>query len=253
MPVIIPILFSFLFLGGDADLQPGVALFNARAENCKGLKADAANIDKAITFFENKLVWDEDVEKAGYYYLASLNFKGQFVASTGPEKKKIYEAAIAEGNILVKRFPKSPSIRFELITSIGLLAEINGVLRSAQEGVINKMLLHSNALVDVDSMYRCGAGWKVLAILNYKTPNIPLVLDWPSREKAKLLLQKALKYYPADISNNFYYAEALLENNEKSVAKIYFELVTRLPARKEFHLEDEAQKEKAKAVLAGWH
>lgn len=66
------------------------------------------------------------------------------------------------------------------------------------------------------------------------------------------MLQKALKYYPADISNNFYYAEALLEIGKKGDAKIYFQLVTKLPSRKEFFLEDENQKEKAKKYLNEW-
>ncbi|MFL5763179.1 MAG: hypothetical protein ACJ77K_04495 [Bacteroidia bacterium] len=237
---------------GQTDLSTGIALFNARAEHCTGLKADPSNIEKAIPVFESFLNKKEEVEKAGYYYLASLNFKGQFICGTDAERKQVYNLAISKGNELIRQFPLSPRIRFELITSIGLLAEINGVLRSAEEGVISKMLLHSDALVATDSMYRCCAAWKVLAILNYKTPHIPLILDWPDKQKAKQLLQKALKYYPADISNNFYYAEALLETGEKVTSKIYFELVTRLPARKEFYLEDEAQKAKAKAILAKW-
>ena len=79
-----------------------------------------------------------------------------------------------------------------------------------------------------------------------------MVLSWPNKDKAKKLLQNALKYYPADISNNFYYAEALLENGEMADAKIYFQLVTKLPSRKEFYLEDENQKEKAKNYLTNW-
>lgn len=245
------ILFTF-FLSPDDNLQTGIDYFNARAVNCKGLQANTVTIDKAIEVFQSELAKGQNIEKAGYYYLASLNFKGQFVFVNDADKKKVYKIAVDKGNELIKQFPKSAYIRFELITSIGLLAEMNGALKSAESGVVNQMLFHTNMLIQTDSLYRSCAGWKVLSILNYKTPYIPVFLSWPSKDEAKRLLQKALKNYPGDISNNFYYAEALLEIGDKANAKIYFQLVTKLTSRKEFYLEDENQKEKAKKYLTDW-
>ena len=249
---ILAVFFSF-FLSPNDNFQKGIEYFNARAENAKGLQANTINIDKAIQIFEEELSSGKNKEKAGYYYLAALNFKGQFVFTKDVDRKSVYKKAVDKGNALIKEYPQSAFIRFELITSIGLLAEMNGALKSAESGVVNQMLFHSNMLIQTDSMYRCCAGWKVLSILHYKTPYIPLVLTWPSNKTAKQLLQKALKYYPADISNNYYYAEALLESGDKMNAKIYFQLVTRFPSRKEFYLEDENQKEKAKKYLATWN
>lgn len=242
------ILFTF-FLSPDNNLQTGIDYFNARAENAKGLQASTINIDKAIQIFEGELTKGQNKEKAGYYYLASLNFKGQYIYTKDADKKNVYKIAVDKGTSLIKEFPQSAYIRFELITSIGLLAEMNGALKSAESGVVNQMLFHSNMLIQTDSMYRCCAGWKVLSILHYKTPYIPLILTWPNNKTAKELLQKALKYYPADISNNYYYAEALLESGDKQNAKIYFQLATKFPSRKEFYLEDENQKQKAKKYL----
>lgn len=246
------VLLSF-FIYTDSNLQKGIEYFNARAENAKGLQANTINIDKAIQVFEEELTKGQNKEKAGYYYLASLNFKGQFIYTKDADRKNVYKKAVDKGNALIKEFPHSACIRFELITSIGLLAEMNGALKSAESGVVNQMLFHSNMLIQTDSMYRCCAGWKVLSILHYKTPYIPLILTWPSEKVAKELLQKALKYHPADISNNYYYAEALLESGDKMNAKIYFQLVTKFPSRKEFYLEDENQKEKARKYLADWN
>lgn len=245
---LISILFYFIPVS-DPSLQTGIDYFNARSEQASGLQAHSYNIDKALPIFEQALKNGSDKEKAGYYYLASLNFKGQFVYIKETDKKAVFKIAVDKGKELITLFPKSAGIRFELITSIGLLAESEGPIKSAENGVMNQMLFHTNMLIQTDSMYRCCAGWKVMSILHYKTPYIPLVLSWPNKDKAKKLLQKALKYYPADISNNYYYAEALLENGEKADAKIYFQLVTKLPSRKEFYLEDENQKEKAKNYL----
>lgn len=52
-------------------------------------------------------------------------------------------------------------------------------------------------------------------------------MSWPSKTEAKRILEKALKYFPADVANNFYYAEALLENKEIEKARVYFNLVLR--------------------------
>ncbi len=92
-------------------------------------------------------------------------------------------------------------------------------------------------------------GWKVLGILNYKTPYIPVIIDWPNKLEAKRVLEKALKYFPADIANNFYYAEALLENKEIERARVYFNLVLKLKHRENFVLEDLDFKERAKKYL----
>ena len=242
------IFISFVFPCND-DLKTGIDYFNARSINSHGLVAEETNINKAIQVFEKMLVENNNTEIAGAYYLRCLNFKGRFVSNTASEKKEIFNKAVEVGNKLITQFPNSGPIRFELISSIGLLAEINGVIKSIQNDVLKSILHHSEMLIKCDSMYMCGGGWKALAIINYKTPNIPLILGWPSKEVAKSLLKKALGYFPFNIQNNYYYAEALLENNETEAAKVYFNLVIKLPSRKDFVLEDEFFKTKAKKYL----
>ncbi len=242
------ILFSYLFTGGD-ELQTGIDYFNARSENAQGLQANAVNIDKAIQIFESQLKQGLNIEVAGGYYMQCLNFKGRFVYSNEDDKKAVYKKAIETGNALVKQFPKDGKIRFELISSIGLLAEINGIIKSAQAGVLEQMQYHAKLLIETDSMYNEGGGWKVTAVLNYKTQNIPLILTWPSKEKAVAIMKKVVKYFPNSVSSNYYYAEALLENNDKILAKIYFQFALKMPSRKEYTLEDEYFKLKSKKYL----
>jgi tetratricopeptide (TPR) repeat protein len=245
-------LLFFVFFYSDTSLQTGIAYYNARAVDAKSLQADPTNINKAIQIFEAEITKGENLEQAGFYYAACLNFKGQFVNTLEADRKITYKKAVEIGNQWIKKYPKNAGIRFELITSIGLLAEINGALKSVENGVLNQMLYHTNKLIQTDSSYRSGAGWKVLAILNYRTPHVPLIMSWPSNEEAKRLLQKTLKYYPTDIPGNYYYAEALLENGEKAPAKIFFQLVTKLPSRKEYFLEDQNQKRMAQKQLDEW-
>ena len=216
------------------DLQTGINYFNARSENAVGLQANAINIDKAIAIFDGLLKQNKNVQVAGGYCLQCYNFKGRFVAISDKDKIAAYSKTILLGNDLVKKFPKDGKIRFELTSAIALSAEINGVMKSLDDGVMTKLLYHTKMLIATDSMYNNGGGWKFDAGLNYKTPYIPLILTWPDKEYAVKVMKHALVYFPTDVGANFYYAEALYENNEKKIAKIYFELAVKLPSRKDF-------------------
>jgi hypothetical protein len=246
------LLFVFLlskFNYSQTDrLQKGIDLFFKRAEGSEDLVAKPEIINEAISLLEKELLALNQPEKSGLYYLLSLNFKARFVCQTEAEKKVVLNKAIKVAELLKKQYPQSGPICFEYITSVGLLAEISGSFKSAADGVVGKMRASAETLIAIDSMYNSGAGWKVLGILNYRTPNLGIVLNWADKKYAKQLLEKALHYYPNDIANNFYYAEALIENDEKENAARYFKLLLKLPPRKDFILED--LDFKARALMA---
>lgn len=240
----------FLFSIPTDDLQTGINYFNARSENAKGLQANAINVDKAILIFESLVKQNKHLQVAGGYCLQCYNFKGRFVFITDADKKKAYAKTIQLGNDLVKKFPKDGKIRFELTSAIALSAEINGIVKSVDDNVMPQLLFHTKMLIETDSMYNNGGGWKFDAGLNYKTPYIPLIMAWPDKDKAVAIMKKVLKYFPTDVGANFYYAEALYENNHKKLAKIYFEATVKFPSRKDFMIEDEFFKVKAKKYLS---
>lgn len=244
------ILFSSLFFLPD-DLQTGINYFNARSENAIGLQANAINVDKAIAIFDVLLKQNKDAKIVGGYYMQCLNFKGRFVYISDKDKKSAYSKTIELGNELVLKFPKDGKIRFELTSAIALLAEINGIMKSIEDDVMPQLLYHTKMLIETDSMYNQGGGWKFEAGLNYKTPYIPLILSWPDKKKAVAVMKKTVKYFSTDVGANFYYAEALYEDGQKSLAKIYFDLTIKLPSRKDFTIEDEYFKTKARKYLKG--
>ncbi|HEY0030717.1 MAG TPA: hypothetical protein VGC65_08160 [Bacteroidia bacterium] len=243
------ILFTFSFVAPDEELQTGIDYFNARSENAKGLQANDINVNKAIQVFENQLKHNKNVLIAGGYYMQCLNFKGRFVYTTESERKAVYTKAAGIGTDLVKKYPKDGKIRFELISSIALLAEINGVMKSVESGVMTKLLFHTRMLIETDSMYNDGGGWKTEAALNYKTPYIPMVITWPDKKKAVKIMKNALRHFPTNVGCNFYYAEALQADGQKPLAKIYFLLANKYPCRKHFPMEDEFFKMKARKYL----
>lgn len=251
MRIRISAIFLILFFNFKSQnlFENVIEQFNKRHEKANGLSADSNSINKCIFFFENEIKKGNVNEKCALYYLLSLNFKVRFVYSDEKQKKNLLEKAIEISEVYCKKFPSSGPILFEYITSVGLKAELTGAFANATNGVVEKMHKNALKLIQLDSMYYSCTGWKVLGILNYKTPYIPLIIDWPDKAEAKRVLEKALKYFPSDIANNFYYAEALLENKEIEKARIYFNLVLKLKNRENAVLEDLDFKVRAKNYL----
>ena len=247
------LLISFsTFSQTSTNLLKAIDLFNKRAEGAVGLVPKAEIIEEAIRILEKEMLVANQHEKAGLYYLLSLNFKARFVCKNEDCKKPILEHAIKTGKLLKEKYPNNGPICFEYIVSVGLLGEISGVIKSINDGVVNKMRTNSEKLIAIDSLHNNGAGWKVLGVLNYRVPNLGIVFSWPSVKKSKQLLQKALKYFPTDIANNFYYADALMENDEKALAKVYYQNLLKLEIRKDNYLEDLDFKTKTVLLLQKW-
>ena len=231
------------------EVQKGIALFYRRAEGSVGLSPKAEIIEEAITILEKELGAQHQTELAGQYYLQSLNFKARFVCTKKSDKENVLNTAIKIGKILKDKYPKNGPICFEYIVSVGLLGEISGVIKSVNDGVVNKMRTNSEKLITIDSMYNSGAGWKVLGVLNYRVPNLGIIMNWPSVKNAKKILEKALLHFPNDMANNFFYAEALRENGEDTLARLYYEQILKLEMRKDYVLEDLDFKTKAILIL----
>ena len=243
------LILFFSFYTTPDELQTAIHYFEARSENAVGLQAIAINADKAIAIFENLLKQNKSVQIAGGYCLQCYNFKGRFVAISDKDKIAAYAKTIVLGNDLVKKYPKDGKIRFELTSAIALSAEINGIMKSIDDNVMAQLLYHTKMLIETDSMYNQGGGWKFDAGLNYKTPYIPLIMTWPDKKRAIEVMKKVLKYFPTDVGANFYYAEALYEDGQKGLAKIFFQLTVKLPSRKDFTIEDEFFKVKSRKYL----
>lgn len=251
-PFIIGVILLLLYTTisfSQTSIDKTIELWNKRHEKANGLQADSNHINKCIAAFETEIKKGNLTEKCALYYLLSLNFKVRFVYTNEKQKKNLLDKAIELSKLYMKKFPLSGPILFEYITSVGLKAEITGAFANASNGIVEDMHKCALKLIELDSMYYSCTGWKVLGILNYKTPYIPLIIAWPSKVESKRILEKALKYFPADVANNFYYAEALLENNEKEKARVYFNLVLKLRNRENFVLEDLDFKQRAKEYL----
>lgn len=231
-------------------LQEGIDLYNKRAENRTGLKANAATIDQAIAKLTIAYNDPKTEEQAGAYLIRCYNYKGRFVATDKKQKEAIFSKGKEIGEKLIKKYPKSAPVVFEYVCIIGLWADVSGVMQAAWDGVLGKMKDQTEQLYKLDETYAGAAGPMILGLLYAEAPYVPLFLTWPNNDKAKELMEKALKIAPDEFGNNYHYAELMVKLDKPEVAKKYLNHVLEMPPRPRLLLEDMQYQADAKNLLA---
>ncbi len=231
-------------------LQEGIDFYNNRAEGHMGTKAKAEHIDRAIAKLTIAYKNPAYEEKAGAYLIRCYNYKGRFVATTEKEKEVIFSKGKEIGEELVKKYPNSAPVVFEYICIIGLWADVSGVMQAAWDGVLGKMKDQTEQLYKIDETYAGAAGPMILGLLYAEAPYVPLFLTWPDNDKAKELMEKALKIAPDEFGNNYHYAELMVKLKKPEVAKKYLNHILEMKPRQRLLLEDIQYQIDAKALLA---
>ena len=124
-----------------------------------------------------------------------------------------------------------------------------GIVSSAKNGLADKVKLYTEKLIALNPKFNDGAGYKILGVINYKVPHIPLIISWPSKIKAEEYLKKALAINSKSISNLYYYAEFLSEVKRNEEAKIILKMVVDTTPRKINLIEDLYDITQAKKLL----
>lgn len=246
--LIFELVLSFAFCKAQSNLERGITFYENRAEKYHDLKVDSTNINTAILFFHNELKTEND-EKAIQYLLKCYYYKAAFVVRTKEEQQKNYYKGALMGEQAIKAYPKNEAILMWYIANFSKYGESLGVVSSAKNGLADKVKLYTEKLIVLNPKFNDGAGYKILGVINYKVPHIPLVLTWPSKIKAEEYLKKALAINPKSISNLYYYAEFLSEVKRKEEAKIILKIGVETPPRKTNLIEDMYDISQAKKLL----
>lgn len=231
----------------QSDLEKGLTYFNKRAEKHQGLKVDSANINKAIGHFEKALTTDN--EKATAYLLQSLYYKAAFVLADKKQQKITWYKGKVIGQQAIEKYPENPSVLLWFIANYSKYGEAQGVIASAKNGLADKVKMYAERLLELDSEYSSGAAYKLIGVINYKVPKIPMVASWPSRDTAEEYLKKALKTDARSISNLYYFAEFLVEEKRDAEAKVVLDKLLKLSPRESHYIEDLYDLSMAKKLL----
>jgi len=233
----------------QSDFETGLRWYSQRTSGATGLKAKSEHIDKAIPAFAKAMENQRQELEAGIYLMRSYIFKARFVEEGNSDKRKTFQLAKEIGDELVPKYPLSKELRFEYLSALGQWGEVMGVFRAAKEGVVDKVKTQMEALIKLDPEFRKGVPERALAVLNLRVPKIPFILSWPDKKKSLVMTAKVVDKYPDDIGNNFYHAEALVENGKEEEAKSYLMRALSMQPEQEYLLEDRSLHLQAEKML----
>ena len=242
----------------------GDAQWQRRAEGAQGGRAARAPIAAAVTAYEEALRADPTNLEASWKLLRALWFEGDYVATSNDERQKVFGRgkAVSESAwaVIGKRVGAAkldadkPSDRAAALRGIpeaaplllwtaadwGLWGDAHGKLASAREGLGARVRDWGETLVALDERFEAGAGHRVLGRLHSEAPKVPFFTGWVDHDRAITELEKATAIAPAELSNRFYLAEAILEHRPAARAKA-LDLLRKLAAetpRAESPVED---------------
>lgn len=249
-------LIGVIFLGlsaalcsAQSDFELGVQYFDKRAENHDGLKVDSANINMAIKHFRKSIEAGVKEERSTDYMLLCYYYKAAFVVRTKKWQKKNYLIGRTLGERAYKKYPKNKGILLWYIAHVSKYGEAQGIIASAKNGLADKIKTLTRQLMELDPKFSDGSPHRIMGVINYKVPYIPLFLTWPSKEVAEEHLKKALAVNPNAIANLYYYAEFLVEEKRNAEAKVILTRLLKIAPRKDALIEDLYDISMAKKLL----
>jgi hypothetical protein len=181
------------------------------------LLASSTNIDRAISIYRDALQMSSgaDREEATWKLMRAYFFKGMYTTIDSEEKKIIYDKGKEVGAKGLRGFPESEMIHMSMAVIWGVWGEECGVIQAINNDVVQKIRYHCEKVLEFEEG-RCKAiAYRIYGRLHFKTPKIPLILSWPSKDESLRMLEEAYKCTPNDLFAKQYLAETLYERGQK--------------------------------------
>ena len=222
--MVLILLVGLAAIEARADMfSEGDSLFAQRAKGFQpetGL-VDSSMINQAIKAYQNALsLADSSKEDIICDLLNCYYYKGNFTTDDRELKKRFFQEGIKLGRKSLKKYPNSPGIHFWMGILWGYWSEQVGLLTAGRKGVAGKIRQHAEALIRIDDTFADGGAYRTLGRVNFKAPKIPIILNWPSKEKAMVYLEKAYTINPDNLYTKQYYAEAIYSIEPEKAIKM---------------------------------
>lgn len=276
-PIVIALLVA---TSAFAQVPDGDRSWNARAEGSQNGRAKAEPIDAAIAAYQRALAQNPNDLEAHWKLLRAHRFKGQYVASTSEEKKRVYSEAKNAGEkalalldrLLAAKGLKSVSKATEkqvadvaktipgadetfLWDSInwGEWALVYGKLAAARQGAADRIRREATIAHLVDPKLEAGTPSRVLGRLHDQTPRIPFITGWASSKEAVRFLEESLRIDPSNAITIVFLAEALVSHDSSTKPRAIQLLKSALGTPDpDYVVEQTAAQNDARALLRKW-
>jgi len=281
--ITIALVVGFLLVSASAFAQiaDGDQQWAQRAEGQNAGHAKAAHADAALAAYQKAVAANPNDLEARWKLLRSYRFKGQYVASSLDDKKKIYSDAKKAGDDAfmaldralrakgVASITKDPEKKVADAaravpgaTELFLWDSINwgewalayGKMAAAREGAADRIKREATIAYLADPKIEGGSPARVLGRLHDQTPHIPFITGWASSKEAVRFLNESYKIDPTNKITRAFLAEAMVNNNSdtKTQAIQMLKETVSAPNDPQYEVEQAAATEDAKALLRKW-
>ncbi len=114
----------------------------------------------------------------------------------------------------------------------GRFAEMANPLEAINSGVADKIKAYGEKLYGFDKTYGKHTAGLILGRMHYKAPNIPFIIPWPDKDKARAYLEECVKLSPKNLTAAFFLADALWDAGDegrKRAIKLFDEVSSAKP------------------------
>jgi len=223
-----------------------------RAEGSSPHKASPEPINNAIKFGRQALQNPSTEAQAAVILLKSYHYKAKYVPMAEDEKQELLKKGRDFGKKMTERYPDNEAIKFWYMGNLGSYGQTLGVVSAARQGIVNKIKAICEELMQTAPEYDEGGPYRVLGVLHFKLPNIPLVISWPDDGVGLDYLEKAADIAPENPANLYYYARLLYEEGYYDKAKEVMKGVTQRKPRNKHLLEERTTLKKARQHYKKW-
>ncbi|MEO9485253.1 MAG: tetratricopeptide repeat protein [Ekhidna sp.] len=240
------VLFTFLLSVGTSSsaqsfFQKAENSFAKRYKNFDGTYANKFYVNKAVRDYKKSEKTPETIAAL----LRAYEFKASYTKQSKIIKKKIYKKAVDLGKKGMRQYPENIAIKYYYMANLGRWGQEVSIVKATRKGVVDEIRTINTELIEIDSTFDEAGALRILGAMHLKIPRVPFIIDWPSEEKALLLLRSAYRQAPLNVGNVLLYAEALIKIGEEEEAKPLLEdIMTRKP-RKSHLLEEQKKIEEA--------
>lgn len=252
-----------------------------RAEGQVAGHAKPAHVDAAIAAYQKAIAANPNDLDARWKLLRAYRFKGQYVATSSDDKKKIYEVGKKAGQDALgvvgralagkgvasiekasekqvadaaRAVPGAAEVFLWDSINWGEWALVNGKMAAAREGAADRIRREATIAELVDPKMEGGSPSRVLGRLHDQTPHIPFITGWASSKEAVRFLNESYKIDPANKITRVFLAEAMVDNNSSTKPQAIQMLRETISAPNDpnYEVEQSAATEDAKALLKEW-
>lgn len=233
----------------QSSFQNGQNWYQQRAVQADSFRVAPNNINKAIQAFEESIKVNYRTKESAINLLKALYFKGMHADISDDKRKKAFDRGRQWGEKMIREYPKSVALRYWYGLNLRQWDQMHNLWQTTIDRTDGKLRDVGRKIIELDSTYRGGGGYRLLAKVHFETPGIWLIKGWPSNDKALTLIQKAVKVAPNLPANRLFYAQMLLHFGRKAEAKTQLLHLTDNNPRPSHLAEDRRAQYRAEKML----